>query len=821
MKHLRKITALMLVLTLAVVCLGLASCSSGCNHEYGDWVVRSEVSCTHDGVKWRTCTLCQYVDTLTETATGHTEGDVCTVCGSLTFSVEQLAPSFENTDSILLRLKDVSIVTEATSSEENMMAMMGNVSVELAELYLTADGDKLSGWGSGAIVFDALGNTAVSADVYIDGDVLYYEASGLEPFAEMMGDMLIGDSVYGALNVKAIQTLDSSSSPDDMEDILGSVISSVQLDPEAISDEILTWLEDELAPLFSEAALDVNIAKIEAAINKGIANLLKIETTSAGKTVSLNLAELKKWNQELATKTIAELIDELMGEGYFEGLKAGVDDMLDYTVEDFLAYLTVVQGIKVSEIPAALDKLAVAITEDESATFEELIGYEGDLAQLLTDEELLSYSVGDALKESMGALSLDEVKTTINALLTSLEQMTVYNLMGVMGTEMVDYVDQMIDLLDSMVSYVITLDAEGKFVSAVTSLVIPAELTGGAAAVSVTDTLTSEGAVMEIVAEMNGMTVTMTAEMIIGYDGDTDMSTYAAIKSKVDALPLVTEEILADLGYDVEKDASGNIVSAEMLDEWGDYAFIDIASGYVYCAVTEGCSDVICVTYAFGGVYELREYTSETEYEVYYSVSKPIPVDLYYDTVNEEFVSRDEFEHDYVELSDNFDSVSCGDTYTTIYGCDRCDSEITEESEKEHLYDYVYAEADEGVYTESEVCEYCSESTVTVSLTADPDKLVYIEDSGLLGFAFSFETASSSFFNFVVDAGGNDDVYISLYIYTDDTLDDFFGSFYEEGYLETGDVFFGIGTNYVGVCIENYLDTPVSVTLTLTSASEL
>ena len=821
MKHLRKITALMLVLTLAVVCLGLASCSSGCNHEYGDWVVKSEVSCTHDGVKWRTCTLCQYVDTLTETATGHTEGDVCTVCGSLTFSAEQLAPSFENTDSVLLRLKDVSIVTEATSSEDNMMAMIGNVSVELAELYLAADGDKLSGWGSGTIVFDALDNTAVSADVYIDGDVLYYEASGLETFAEMIGGMLIGDSVYGALNVKAIQTLDSSSSPDDMEDILGSVISGVQRDPEAISDKILTWLEEELAPLFSEVALDVNMAKIEAAINKGIANLLEIETTSTGKTVSLNLAELKAWNAELATKTVAELIDELMGEGSFDGLKAGVDDMLDYSVEDFLAYLTVVQGIKVSEIPAALDKLAVAITEDESATFEELIGYEGDLAQLLTDEELLSYSVGDALKESMGALSLDEVKTTINAILTSLEQMNVYNLMGLMGTEMVDYVDQMIDLLDSMVSYVITLDADGKFVSAVTSLVIPAELTDGTAAVSVTDTLTSEGAVMEIVAEMNGTSVTMTAEMIVGYDGATDMSAYTAIKSRVDALPRVTEEILSDLGYDVEKDASGNLVSAEMLDEWGDYYFIDIASGYVYCVVTEGCSDAICVTYAFGGNYEYREYTSETEYEVYYSESTSIPVNVYYDTVNEEIVSRDEFEHDYVELSDNFDSVSCGDTYTTIYGCDRCNSEITEEGEKEHLYDYVYAETDEGVYTEREVCEYCSEGTVTVTLTADPDKLVFIEDAGLWEFVFSFETPGPSTYKLIVDAGGNDGVYIDIYLYVDDTFDSYYGSFDEQGYLETGDIYFNRGTNYVGVAIDNITDAPVSVTFTLTSASDL
>lgn len=61
------------------------------NHEYGDWVVTKEPTCTEDGVMEKTCTKCGEVKKAAVSATGHnwqpedadTEQVVCTECGEV------------------------------------------------------------------------------------------------------------------------------------------------------------------------------------------------------------------------------------------------------------------------------------------------------------------------------------------------------------------------------------------------------------------------------------------------------------------------------------------------------------------------------------------------------------------------------------------------------------------------------------------------------------------------------------------------------------------------------------------------------------------
>ncbi len=519
MKNFKKITSLLLVFAIAVACLGLVSCGGDntCNHEWSEWTVKSEASCTHDGVKVRTCALCGNVDRVTEPATGHSNDDICTVCGALTL---EIAPTFEDVNSVLFKIKDVEIVSTSASFTG---------SVELAELYLAVEDNELTGYGHGALNLTGPdGVVPVSAKVYIEGDTVYYEAEGLDALGMGSGD----DSVYGSLSITEIIAEGMNMSPDELAAIIGSIYNPDSADVDGMSDKILEWIENELAPIFSDVALDVNMAKIEAIVNKGITNMLKIEEVDGGKTVTLDISKLKEWNADLQTKTIAELIDLLVGEGAFDSFKDSVDDILEYTVSDFLTYLRTVQGINPEKLLEALDKLAVIVTEDEDADFESLINIEEDLAELLTDEEFLSFSIGDALMTAMGAPSVEEVKISINMMLSTFELATVYDFITADATQMGAMVDQIIDMVDSMVSYVITVDGNGKFVKAETSIAIPRELTGSVS-VSITETITKDGYVATVtMADTQGNEVEVTVETILGYESTADMTEYLAIKTK-------------------------------------------------------------------------------------------------------------------------------------------------------------------------------------------------------------------------------------------------------------------------------------------------
>lgn len=533
MKNLKKITSLLLVFALIVACLGLVSCgdSNKCNHEWGEWTVRSERSCTHDGVKVRSCALCAEIEKVTEPATGHSDDDICTVCGALTL---EITPTFEKVNSALFKVKDVEIIAVS----ENLTG-----TVDLAELYLAMEGGQLTGYGHGTLILSAASQdsaSAVSAKVYIEGAMLYYEAEGLES----LGVGATEDSVYGSLNIVEFITenMGSAGSDDagiggdisasDIADIIGNISTTDIENISEMYDEILEWAKNELAPIFSDVTFDSNMAKIEAIVTKGITNLLKIEKVDGGKTVSIDLSKLKDWNKDLQTKTIAELVDLLLGEDAFDGIKDSVDDILAYTVSDFLTYLRTVQGIKIEKLLEALDKLAVIITDDEEADFESLIGAEGDFAEKLTDEEFLNYSIGDALMEVMGVSSVEEAASTIKIILTTYGQVTIYDMMMADATETGAMVDQMIDMIDSMVSFVITVDDDGKFVKEEISLEIFADITGSVS-VSITETITNSGYVVTVaMSDAEGNSLEATAEAVLGYESTADMTEYLAIKTK-------------------------------------------------------------------------------------------------------------------------------------------------------------------------------------------------------------------------------------------------------------------------------------------------
>lgn len=69
------ICAVAAVIVLMTAVLALASCSSGCSHEWGEWRTVDEATCSNSGRQTRACGKCGAVDSQTVSPTGHSFGE--------------------------------------------------------------------------------------------------------------------------------------------------------------------------------------------------------------------------------------------------------------------------------------------------------------------------------------------------------------------------------------------------------------------------------------------------------------------------------------------------------------------------------------------------------------------------------------------------------------------------------------------------------------------------------------------------------------------------------------------------------------------------
>lgn len=68
----RRISIGILCLVMLALCLfALSSCNGSCDHEWGDWNVLSQATCTGDGQREHTCTKCGWVERESISSTGH------------------------------------------------------------------------------------------------------------------------------------------------------------------------------------------------------------------------------------------------------------------------------------------------------------------------------------------------------------------------------------------------------------------------------------------------------------------------------------------------------------------------------------------------------------------------------------------------------------------------------------------------------------------------------------------------------------------------------------------------------------------------------
>ena len=757
MKAIRRILTAALCLTLLVVALTLTACNTECAHEYGEWSEAQAATCTEAGVKVRTCSKCGAIDgteipalnpeaghtmgewTVTEptcteagsktrgcTTCSHTEsetiaatghkmsGFACTICDHEVVSLESLIPTFsEDIRSAGIVIKDTAFLISDEYRERHEPEGIVNATVELAELVLWVDDNgQLAGYGQGALNFKG-----VNTD--IDNDVTVTVA-------------IEGTEAYVAF--KGASELTTTLTYDEFLKIDPAVI--LNADPEIAEAEVMltqylpaleTWVKESLLPVFGTPDLDYSEEQLEADardLAHTLLGLVYVATkTDDGYTVSLDLTGLKELNNTLATKTISELVDSIRGEGTYAGIKLLVPTVLDFTVANLLDFIKLNLGVDVTALLAALDELAVTVSGQPDATFENMIHFEGDIDALLTDETFLATTVADVIASfaaSEGeAPDRDQLVQMATAMLDEVAGKTVYELIGMDPTEIKIKVAEVLDAAAAALSHEIKIDKSGKFVSSELGILIDKT--------EAKITLTPAG----ITVNVSDDSVALTAELILGATAKVDTEAIAAIKAELETVPSMDEIIdtgLFEELYPVYDDNGNLITFVDSVEIYGtdssdvdaegrvavliyyEYAHVEDLFGTI---ITKGCKGMKSASLAFASYNEYRKLYitadeaqdldneaalalfSRTDYEVDSIDSDTIDLDFAYEIEADGNASilyaNDDNYHNWVATPESeaaFAELTCGNIGVLIYVCDRCDASYTEYRFVEHNYEY-------------------------------------------------------------------------------------------------------------------------------------
>ena len=808
---LRKIAIPVLLMTVIALCFAFTSCKKDCNHEYGDWTVSKEATCTEAGEEIRTCSICNEAERRAIGAIGHTtDALLCGTCGETIVGLDSLFPSvdYEGLSSVGVVIKDVIIsdIDEASPGESVVTTL------ELAEMVIYIDeNDELRGYADGEARISLIGyeeSRTSSVFAVLEDGVLYAHISnaGEEQYLTTSFASVVNENpeVFQAITV--IETLLPS---------------------------LEEWFNKSLLPCFSGIDIpDVELPELnEQTASKALLSVLNLfftpRTTEDGTIVALDLSIIKDAHNALNDNTVAELIDLIGGDGSFVKLKALIPRVLEFKVEDLITFINLNLGVDIPALLASLDELAVTVTGVEGATIEMLIGIDGDIDSFLADEALLATSVKDVLMASLALTSEDELNAFINQLLTMLETTTVYQLAEV-PEEKVAEINEIIDSVSEMLTYEIAVDKNGKFIKAELKLSAPNTNVSLIFTDKKISFNTNDG------TESNSISV----DIIPGYTPRLNEERAEKLKAKFANLPAINEDILAinDVPY-IPIYENDVLVGAVLLADYTNLGYNSETGTYeanlvIYTVdlsaplsvtIKSGCGSKGEYEYEFAAIYEVRLYSysendvdltatdlgsaffelvlKDAPYNVEFSEAEGFTYSFCYDAASGELV--EDYDHNMIYSEGNSSDLSlidCGDAYYLYYVCENCgaverDFHIKTHNESDVTKAVTYDEAT-ATYTSVLTCD-CGEAYATntytvlnnsVSLVADEESLDNLQPD--IDFSYTITEAGTYRFYFNSDSSGYVHIYKIGYL---DTA--YFGNNYE-GYidlkLDAGDGYFTI-----------------------------
>ena len=77
----RLLASVLCLLTVVFCSVGLTACGAKCTHQWGEWSIKTNATCTEEGIKERKCTECGEIEASTIDTLGHIDEDKNHLCG--------------------------------------------------------------------------------------------------------------------------------------------------------------------------------------------------------------------------------------------------------------------------------------------------------------------------------------------------------------------------------------------------------------------------------------------------------------------------------------------------------------------------------------------------------------------------------------------------------------------------------------------------------------------------------------------------------------------------------------------------------------------
>ena len=155
---------------------------------------------------------------------------------------------------------------------------------------------------------------------------------------------------------------------------------------------------------------------------------------------------------------------------------------------------------------------------------------------------------------------------------------------------------------------------------------------------------------------------------------------------------------------------------------------------------------------------------------------------------------------------------------TTPVVCLICEAVLEEAKEDHHVICELKESSEHETVFESK-CKNCqSPNNVSTTIIIKHGSVALTEQRGQEGepvFLFTDPDQSYEMYNFKVDAAGNENVYLSVFFYTDETCEGFVGSDRGFGILE-GEMYMSLNQTLLGLHVANDSGQPVTITVSFT-----
>ena len=388
------------------------------DHQMVNEQIVKEATCVESGLKLITCVCGENVQVEIPATGKHTYSNgVCTQCGQSSNAAVKL-------DGIVIRVNNLTYSMSEKNDEDSDWELTGKIEkVDLTEIMIYVEDGELHGAAIGSV--DYYSKWEGESETYaltaiIDGGFIYYNIE------------------YGKQNINGKYSLEEA------------ISDAIELDDD-VSSQITSFAKDTLIPAI-ETLVESNSESIDEILDKALNILFTTETKADGtRVISLDNSKINALNENLATLSVAEVIDHYFGEGT-------VDKLYDTVIDTLNTKITEIPDI-ISENGIDLDKLL-----DECEDICDMLGVPvsiEDIKEILYGEDYAEITIGMLIFGTED----NSYEEQIDAVVDMLREKTLYELIAPEHADDVkEMVDQALELIDGKIGLAFTVNPAGQIV---------------------------------------------------------------------------------------------------------------------------------------------------------------------------------------------------------------------------------------------------------------------------------------------------------------------------------------------------------------------